>query len=69
MKTMCKHCDELTNKVANLKAISATPTKASKKKSSNMSKKDASTSYNDLCLDSSLRNKVCVEEVVVDTCT
>ena len=41
MKTMCKHYDELTNKVANLEAISTTPTKASKKKSSifNMSKK------------------------------
>ena len=69
MKTMCKHCDELTNKVANLKAVSTTPTKASKKKSSNMSKKDASTSCNDLCLDLSLCNQVCVEKVVVDTCT
>ena len=68
---MCKHCDELTNKVANLEAVSTTPTKASKKKSSilNMSKKDASTSCNDLCLDSSLCNQVCVEKVVVDTCT
>ena len=69
MKTMCKHCDELTNKVANLKAVSTTPTKASKKKSSNMSKKDASTSCNDLCLDSPLCNQVCVEKGVVDTCT
>ena len=71
METMCKHCDELTNKVANLEAISSTPTKASKKKSSifNMSKKDASTFCNDLCLDSSLCNQVCVEKVVVDTCT
>ena len=71
METMCKHCDELTNKVANLEAVSTTPTKASKKKSSifNMSKKDASTSCNDLCLDSSLCNQVCVEKVVVDTCT
>ena len=34
-----------------------------------MSKKDASTSCNDLCLDSSLCNQVCVEKVVVDTCT
>ena len=71
METMCKHCDELTNKVANLEAISTTPTKASKKKSSifNMSKKDVSTSCNDLCLDSSLCNQVCVEKVIVDTCT
>ena len=39
-----------------------------------MPKKDASTFCNDLCLDSSLCNqvyveKVCVEKVVVDTCT
>ena len=34
-----------------------------------MSKKDASTSCNDLCLDSSLCNQVCVEKVVIDTCT
>ena len=34
-----------------------------------MPKKDASTSCNDLCLDSSLCNQVCVEKVVVDTCT
>ena len=68
---MCKHCNELTNKVANLEAVSATPTKASKKKSSmvNMSKKDASTSCHDLCLDSPLCNQVCVEKVVVDTYT
>ena len=32
METMCKHCDELTNKVANLEAVKNTPTKASKKK-------------------------------------
>ena len=32
MKIMCKHCDELTNKVANIEAVSTTPTKASKKK-------------------------------------
>ena len=53
IETMCKYCDELTNKVANLEAVSTNPTKASKKKSSifNMSKKDASTSCNDLCLD------------------
>ena len=68
---MCKHCDELTNKVANLEAISTTPTKAYKKKSSifNISKKDASISCNDLCLDSPMCNQVCVEKVVVDTCT
>jgi hypothetical protein len=30
---MCKHCDELTNKVANLEAINTTSTKAPKKKS------------------------------------
>ena len=68
METMCKHYDKLTNKVANLEAISATPTKASKKKSSNMSKRDASTSCNDLCLDSSLCNQVCVEKVVDTYC-
>ena len=34
-----------------------------------MPKKDASTSFNDLCLDSSLCNQVCVEKVIVDTCT
>ena len=68
---MCKHCDELTNKIANLKAVSTTPTKPSKKKSSifNMSKKDVSISCNDLCLDSSLCDQVCVEKVVIDTCT
>ena len=68
---MCKHCNELTNKVANLEAVNTTPTKLSKKKSYifNMSKNDASTSCNDLCLDSPLCNKACVEKVVVDTCT
>ena len=68
---MCKHCDELTNKVTNLEAVSTTSIKASKKKSSifNISKKDVSTSCNDLCLDSSLYNQVCVEKFVVDTCT
>ena len=25
METLCKHCDELTNKVANLEAVSTTP--------------------------------------------
>ena len=68
---MCKYCDELTNKVANLEAVSTTPTKVSKKKNYifNMSKKDASTSYNDLCLDSPLCNQVCIEKIVVETCT
>ena len=71
METICKHCDELTNKVANLEAVSTTPTKASKKKSYifNMSKKDVSTSCNDLCLESSLYNQVCIEKVVIYTCT
>ena len=71
METMCKHCDDLTKKVANLEAVGTTPIKASKKKSSifNMPKKDAYTSCNDLCLDSSLCNQVCVEKVVLDTCT
>ena len=71
METMYKHYDELTHKVANLEAIGTTLTKAPKKKSFifDMSKKDASTSYNDLCLDSPLCNQVCVEKVVVDTCT
>ena len=68
---MCKHCDELTNKVANLEAVGTTPTKAPKKEGLifDMPKKDASTSYNDLCLDSPLCNQVCVEKVAVDTCT
>ena len=50
METMCKHCDELTNKVANLEAVGTTLTKASKKKGSifDMPKKNASTSCNDL---------------------
>ena len=69
METMCKHCDEPTNKVANLEAVSTTLTKASKKKSYNMSKKDTSTFCNDLYLDSFLCNQVCVEKVVEDTCT
>ena len=71
MKTMCKHYDELTNKVAKLEAVSTTPTKASKKKSSifNMPKNDSSTSYNYLCLDLSLCNQVCVEKIIVDTRT
>ena len=66
---MCKHCDELTNKVANLEAVGTTPTEALNKKGSifDMPKKDASTSCNDLCLDSPLCNQVCVEKVV-DTC-
>ena len=68
---MCKHCDELSNKVANIEAISTTLTKAPKKKSSifNMSKKDAPISCNDLYLDSPLYNQICFEKVVVDTCT
>ena len=32
METMYKHCDELTNKVANLEAVGSTPTEAPKKK-------------------------------------
>ena len=66
METMCKYCDELTNKVANIEAVNTTPTKASEKKSSifNMSKKDASNFQTHL-----LCNQVCVEKVVVDTCT
>ena len=72
METMCKHCDDLTNKVANLKAVGTTLTKAHKKKSSifDMSKKDASTSCNDLCnLSSPICDQVCFEKVVVETCT
>ena len=71
METMCKHCDELTNKVANLEAIVITPTTAPKRKSSifDMPKKDTSTSCINLCLDSPLCDQVCVEKVVVDTCT
>ena len=64
---MCKHCDELTNKVANLEAVKNTPTKASKR--NDIIKKDASTSCNDLFLDSPLCNQACVEKVIVDTCT
>ena len=54
IETMCKHCDELTNKVANLEAVGTTLTKAPKMKSSifDMPKKDASTSCNHLRLDS-----------------
>ena len=68
METMCKHCDELTNKVSNFEAIDTTPTGASKKKNSifDMPKKDASTSCDDLYLDSPLYNQVCVEKVIVD---
>jgi hypothetical protein len=71
METMCKHCGELTNKVANLEAIGTTPTEAPKKRSSifDMPKKDASTSRNDLCLDSPFCNQVRFEKVVVETCT
>ena len=47
IETMCKHCDKLTNKVANLEAVGSTPIEASKKKSSifDMPKKDASCLY------------------------
>ena len=67
---MCKHCDELTNKVTNLEAIGTTPTEASKNKGSifDMPKKDASTSCIDL-LDSPLCNQVHFENVFVETCT
>ena len=67
---MCKHCDELTNKVANLEVVGTTFTEAPKKKNSifDMPKKDATTSCNDLCLDSPLCNQACVK-VVVETCT
>ena len=64
---MCKHCDELTNKVANLEAVNKTSTKASKR--NEIIKKDVSTSCNDLCLDSPLCNQACVEKAIVDTCT
>ena len=62
IEIICKHCDELTNKVVNLEAVGTTPTETPKKKSSifDRPKKDASTSCNDLCLDSPLCNQVCV---------
>ena len=71
IETMCKYCDELTSKVANLEVVGTTPTEAPKKKGSifDMPKKDVSTSCNDLCLDSPLCNQVFVEKVVVETCT
>jgi hypothetical protein len=71
METMCKHCDELTNKVANLEAVGTIPTEAPKKNSLifDMPKKDASTSCNDLCLDSPFCDQVCFEKVVVETCS
>ena len=58
METVCKHCDELTNKVVNLKVIGTTLTEAPKKEGSifDMPKKDASTYCDDLCLDSPLCN-------------
>jgi len=34
METMCKHCDELTNEVANLETVGTNPSEAPKKKSS-----------------------------------
>jgi hypothetical protein len=45
METLCKHNDELANKVANLEAIGTTPTKAPKKKCSifDMPKNDDSS--------------------------
>ena len=67
METMCKHCDELTNKVANLEAVNLTSTKASKR--NDIIKKDASTSCNDLCLDSPFCDQVHFENVFVETCT
>ena len=71
METMCKHCDELTNKVANLEAIGTTPIEEPKKKSSiiDMPKKDVTISFNDLCLDSPSCDQVCFERVVVETYT
>jgi hypothetical protein len=72
METICKHCDELTNKVVSLEAVGTTPSEAPKKKSSifDMPKKDASTACNDLCdLNSHPCNQVCVEKVIVETCT
>ena len=56
MEILSKHCDEITNKVVKLEAIGTTPIETPKKKSSifDMPKKDASTSCNDLCLDSPL---------------
>ena len=72
MKTMCKHCDELTNKVTNLEAVGTTLTKEPKMKSSifNMPKKDASTSCDDLFeLDSPICDQVCFKNVIVETCT
>ena len=42
LEIMCKHCDELTNKVANLEAVNKTSTKASKR--NKIIKKDVSTS-------------------------
>ena len=70
METMCKYCDELSNKVANLEAVGIIRTEAPKKKISilDMPKKDASTSCIDL-LDSPLCNQVRFENVFVETCT
>jgi FtsZ-binding cell division protein ZapB len=72
METMCKHCDELTNKVANLESVGKTPTEAPKKKKSifDMPKMDASTSSNDLFkLDSPFCDQVHFMNVIVETCT
>jgi hypothetical protein len=68
MEIMCKNCDELTNKVAKLEAVGTTPTKAPKEKSS-MPKKDASTPYNDLCLNLPTCDQVRFEKIIVETCT
>jgi hypothetical protein len=67
METMCKHCDELTNKVTNLEAVGTIPTEAPKKKNSifDMPKKDGCTSCNDLCvLDSPLCDQVRFEKLL-----
>ena len=66
METMWKHCDELTIKVANLEAVGTTPTEAPKKKGSifDLIKNDASTSCNDLCLDSPLCNQFVLRKLL-----
>ena len=72
IETICKHFDELTNKVANLEAVGTTPTGAPKNKISifDMPKKDASTSCNDLLkLDSPFCIQATFENVFVETCT
>jgi hypothetical protein len=62
METLCKHNDEIANKVANLEAIGTTPTKAPKKKSSifDLPKNNDSTSCDHLFkLDSPLCDQFC----------